>query len=66
MKDIAKALALLTQIGISMFVPIFMCVIIGAFLDKITNLSPLFLIIFVILGIGAAFRTIYIMVKNFF
>ena len=66
MKDIAKALSMLTQVGISMFVPIFLCVLIGNYLDKITNLSPLFLIIFVILGVGAAFRTLYMMVTKFF
>lgn len=65
MKDIARALSMLTQIGVSMFVPIFMCVLVGAWLDKVTNLSPLFLIIFIILGVGAAFRTIYMMVRKY-
>jgi len=58
-KDIMKALSMLSQIGISMFVPIFICILIGNFLDKILNTDIIFLVIFTILGVGAAFRTLY-------
>jgi len=58
-KDIMKALSMLSQIGISMFVPIFICILIGNFLDKILNTDVIFLVIFTILGVGAAFRTLY-------
>ena len=34
MREIGKALALITQIGVSMVVPIFLCLILGSFLDK--------------------------------
>ncbi|MGL4798026.1 MAG: AtpZ/AtpI family protein [Cellulosilyticaceae bacterium] len=53
------ALALLNQVGIAMLIPIFMCTFIGIFLDKVTGLEPLFLIIFILLGVGAAFRNLF-------
>ena len=34
MREIGKALALVTQIGVSMIVPIFLCLVLGSFLDK--------------------------------
>ena len=64
-KAIAKVLGLITQIGISMIVPIFLCVLVGAWLDRLFSSSPLFLIIFVILGVGASFRTLYMITKQF-
>lgn len=54
-----RALALLEQVGFSMAVPIFLCVFLGIFIDNITNKSPLFLIIFILLGVGAAFRNLF-------
>lgn len=53
------ALALFNQVGIAMLIPIFMCTFIGIFLDKATGLEPLFLIIFILLGVGAAFRNLF-------
>lgn len=65
-KDIIKALSLISQLGISMAVPIIGCIFFGKWLDAKLNTNILFLIIFTILGIGTAFRTLYIMViKNF-
>lgn len=61
MKDVMKALSMLTQVGISMFVPIFLCVLLGKYLDRVCETGSLFLIIFIILGVGAAFRTLYMM-----
>ncbi|OON95128.1 MAG: ATP synthase subunit [Candidatus Epulonipiscioides saccharophilum] len=61
-KGILTALALVTQLGFMMLVPIFLCFFVGIFLDKITNLSPLFLIISIFLGIGAAFRNMFVII----
>lgn len=61
MKEIMKALSLLTQIGISMFVPIFLCIIIGSWIDKLCGTDIIFLVIFTVLGVGAAFRTLYML-----
>ncbi|ONI42202.1 ATP synthase subunit [Candidatus Epulonipiscium fishelsonii] len=54
-----SALSLLSQLGISMAVPIFGCIFVGIFLDGITEKSPLWLIIFILLGVGAAFRNMF-------
>lgn len=59
------ALGLLNQVAISMLVPIFGCVFVGIFLDNITNKAPLWLVIFILLGVGAAFRNLfYIILKE--
>lgn len=60
-KDIMKALAMLTQVGISMIVPIFLCIWVGKALDKAFDTGVLFLLVFIVLGVGAAFRTLYMM-----
>lgn len=57
-----SALALLEQVGISMAVPIFLCVFIGIFLDKLTGKEPLWLVIFILLGVGSAFRNLFYIV----
>jgi len=54
-----KNLALISQVGIMMVVPILGCVWIGQFLDKKLGTGSLFLIIGIILGVGAAFRNLY-------
>lgn len=59
------ALALLNQVAISMLIPIFLCVFIGIFLDEKTKSGPLWLIVFIVLGVGAAFRNLfYIVLKE--
>lgn len=65
-KDIAKALALFTQIAISMLVPIFICFFVGNAIDKVFNIKGIFLIMFTVLGILAGFRSVYVLVKVFF
>ncbi len=64
-KESGKALALFTQLAISMMVPIFICLFIGKWLDSLFHTGGIFLIIFLILGIGAGFRSIYYLVKGF-
>lgn len=56
--DVFKALALISQLGISMIVPILLCLFIGHWLDE--KLGTGFLvIIFLILGILTAYRSLY-------
>ncbi len=61
MKDIMKALSMLTQVGISMLVPILLCIWIGKYLDRTFDTGVTFLIIFIFLGVGSAFKTLYSM-----
>lgn len=62
---VIKALMLVTQLGISMMVPIFLCVLIGGFIDKKAQ-TGYFLPIFLVLGIAAAFRNVYYLLKPFY
>lgn len=62
-KGIARGLAMITQVGISMMVPIFLCVAIGIILDKKLN-ARYFTIIFLILGILAGARNTYVMIMS--
>ena len=56
---------LVTQLGISMMVPIFLCVLVGGFIDKKAGTGwgmPVFLF----LGMAAAFRNVYLLLKPFY
>lgn len=64
--NFARAFSLITQLGISMIVPIIGCIFIGKWLDTKFGTNIIFLVIFTILGVGAAFRTLYTMVSNIF
>lgn len=54
-----KSLSLLTQLGIVMITPILICTFVGVFLDERTHKEPLFTIIFLVLGVSAAFRNLF-------
>lgn len=60
---VVKMLALITQVGINMLVPIFLMAWLGLWVDEKFSLSlfPLFLI----LGIGGGFRSVYSLIKQF-
>ncbi len=62
-KSVYRSLALITQFGINMLVPIFLCTIAGVFLGKKFSMDwiviPLFLI-----GALAGFRNIFMMAKR--
>ena len=56
---LAKALSLISQLGITMLTPILICAFIGAYIDEKMNKAPIFSIIFIVLGVGAAFRNLF-------
>ncbi|MCI8300588.1 MAG: AtpZ/AtpI family protein [Lachnospiraceae bacterium] len=64
-KSVYRSLALITQFGINMLVPVFLCTIAGIWLGRKISAEwiviPLFLI-----GALAGFRNIYIMAKNIY
>lgn len=62
---VIKALMLITQLGISMMVPIFLCVFAGGWIDKKLQ-SGWALPVLLILGIAAAFRNVYYLLKPFY
>ena len=63
-KNFLKALSLLSQIGLSMAACILVGVFLGRFLDSFFNTSPWLLLIFSLLGVGAAFKTLFNMIPK--
>lgn len=56
---IFQNLVLVSQIGIMMIVPIVMGLFIGKFLDQKLGSGNVFLFIFLVIGVGAAFVNLY-------
>ncbi len=64
-RNVVKALFLITQLGVNMLVTIFLSAWFGYFLDRKLG-TGFFLILFLILGILAAYRNAYKMTKTFY
>lgn len=64
-RSIAKALVLITQLGLNILVTIFLCVWFGSFLDRQFG-TGFWMIIFLFLGIAAAYRNAYVITKIFY
>ncbi len=61
--QIIKMIYLITQIGFTMLITIFMCIGLGYLIDKYfdTNL----MVWFIILGVVSGFRSVYILIRKF-
>ena len=57
--EIANMLSLITQLSIMILICILGCTFLGKFLDSKLNTSPIFTLIFMLLGIGGAFMGSY-------
>lgn len=57
-RDVVRALALVTQLGLNMLVPIVLCFFLGRWLDDVLHTGFL-LPVFIVLGIMAAYRNMY-------
>ncbi len=57
--QIAQTFSLISQLGIMMIVSIFGCFFIGKFIDDKIGTNPIFTLIFLVLGIGGAFMSVY-------
>ena len=64
-KNVYRSLAMITQFGINMLVPIFACSFIGIFLDKHLGTS-FFMILFFFIGALAGGRNVYVFSKKIF
>ncbi len=64
-KTVWQAFMMVSQVGITMLAPIFLCVYIGMKLDGWLGTEYLF-IIFVLLGVLAAFRNVYLLMRKFY
>jgi ATP synthase protein I len=63
-KKYIKLLAQVSTMGISMVLALVISIVIGYYLDKWFQTSPWFFLIFMVLGIVAGFRNIYIIMKR--
>lgn len=57
--EIANMLSLVSQIGLMILISILGCTFIGKFLDSKFGTGPVLTIIFLLLGIGGAFMSVY-------
>lgn len=64
-KSVYRSLALVTQFGINMLVPIFLCTIAGVYLGKKFSVEWLVIPLF-LAGALAGFRNIFIMAKKIY
>ena len=62
-RTIAFMIALISQVGISMMVPIFLCLFVGIKINKYTD-KPLVVILAVMIGCIVAFRNVYMLLKQ--
>jgi F0F1-type ATP synthase assembly protein I len=60
-----QSLAVITQFGINMLVPIFLCSFVGLFIDKKLGTGFWFVLLFFV-GALAGFRNIYILAKKIY
>lgn len=64
-KSVYQSLAVITQFGINMLVPIFMCSFAGLFLDRKLGTAFWFVLLFFV-GAIAGFRNIYILARKIY
>jgi ATP synthase protein I len=64
-KRVLQGFVMVSQIGISMMVPIFLCGAIGYWLNNWLHHEILFVLLLVV-GIGAAFRNLYVLTRAFY
>lgn len=64
-KSVYQSLAVITQFGINMLVPIFMCSFAGLFLDRKLGTAFWFVLLFFV-GALAGFRNIFILARKIY
>lgn len=64
-RNVYRCLVMITQFGISMLVPIFLCSFLGIFLDRKLG-TQFFMILLFFVGAAAGFRNVYHMAKNIY
>ena len=65
-KKSAIRMAYASSIGISMALAIFGCFFLGTWLDGKLGTEPYFTLLFLLIGIAAGFRNIYVLMKRYF
>ena len=62
----AMQMAFASSIGIAMILAIFGCLLFGVYLDRKFDSGHVFSFIFLLIGIAAGFRNIYVLIKQNF
>ena len=57
-----KWMTLLSQIGITMIANILVALFIGKYLDQWLNTSPLFLLLFMVIGVFSGIKSVYLLI----
>jgi ATP synthase protein I len=65
-KRSAIQMAYASSIGIAMVLAIFGCLYLGNWLDGKLKTEPYFTLLFLLIGIGAGFRNLYVLIKTYF
>ena len=63
-REMLKGLSMVSQISITIIVCLLIGIFLGRFLDSLLGTEPWLLILFMLLGIGAAMKSIYDLGKN--
>jgi ATP synthase protein I len=66
MRKYAMQMAFASTIGIAMVLAVFGCLLLGVYLDRKFDSGHVFTVIFLLIGISAGFRNIYVLIKNNF
>ena len=64
-KNVYQSIAMITQFGINMIVPILMCSLLGVYIGKKFDMMIIVIPLFIIGALGG-FRNVYIMAKKIF
>jgi ATP synthase protein I len=65
-KNAAVQMAFASSVGIAMVLAIFGCLLLGSYLDRKFDSGNVFTIVFLIIGVSAGFRNIYVLIKKNF
>lgn len=67
MKDrkVMRSFVMISQIGISMMVPVFLCAVIGRWISRCLH-QELWLLLFLIIGMGASLRNLFVLTRSFY
>jgi len=66
LKKNAIQMAYASSIGIAMVLAIFGCLLLGVYLDRKFDTGSVFTFIFLLIGIAAGFRNLYVFIKRYF
>ena len=65
-KQSAIQMAYASSIGIAMVLAVFGCLLVGSWLDRKAGTSPYFTLLFLLIGIAAGFRNLYVLIRKYF